>query len=227
MMVVREGWRRSRSRPYSLEICVGGMTCSLPADAGINCTRPGLTSGATAPLNAPERRQPILRSGKLSRTIFRSPKPGMTRRLSYALLAALVPTFPALAQTVVTPGGVAPNGIVTLGTGSSASTLAPASYANPVGAAPSTTSTSTTTSGGGSATGSTGGAASSGGISASQSSPASGTRVTSSFRAGSGGSSGSAAVAPPSSAPRWVLCPPSGTSRPAPFLTGTDLSCAP
>ena len=186
-----------------------------------------MTRGGTHLLNAPEHRRPTLWSGKLSTTIFRSPKPGMTRQLCYALLAALVPTFPALAQTVVTPGGVAPNGIVTLGTGSSASTLAPTIYGNPVGAGASTTGTNTTTSGGGSATGSTGGAASSGGISAGQSSPASGTRVTSSLRAGSGGSSGSAAVAPSSSAPRWVLCPPSGTSGLAPFLTGTDLSCAP
>jgi hypothetical protein len=151
----------------------------------------------------------------------------MTRQLCYALLAALVPTFAALAQTAVTPGGVAPNGIVTLGTGSSASTLAPTIYANPVGAAASTPGTNTTTSGGGSATGSTGAAVSTGGISGTQSSPVSGTSVTSSGRAGSGGSSGSAAIAPSSSAPRWVLCPPSGTSGLTPFLTGTDLSCAP
>ena len=38
--------------------------------------------------------------------------------------------FPAVAQTAATPRGVAPNGIVTLGNGLSASTVAPATSAN-------------------------------------------------------------------------------------------------
>jgi hypothetical protein len=150
---------------------------------------------------------------------------GMTQWLFHALMAALAVASPAVAQTAPTSGSVTLNRPVTLGAGSSASTVAPTSYGSPAGAALPTNST--TSQFGGSATGSTGGTASASGSSGSQSSAAGGARVTSSTRAGSGGSSGSAATAPSGSVPGWVLCPPSGTSGLQPFLTGTGLSCAP
>lgn len=150
---------------------------------------------------------------------------GMTQRLCHILVAALAVASPAVAQTVTTPGGTTTKGVVTLGTGSAAPTVAPTSSANPVGTAPSTNSA--TSAGGGSAGGSTGGAASGGGTSGGQSNFGVGAGVTPSSRATSVGSSGGAVTAPPASAPAWVVCPPSGSSGFAPFLTGTSLSCAP
>jgi hypothetical protein len=44
--------------------------------------------------------------------------------------------------------------------------------------------------------------------------------------AGSSGQS-NAGVAASGNVPAWLTCPPSGASGIAPFLTGTDLSCAP
>ena len=44
---------------------------------------------------------------------------------------------------------------------------------------------------------------------------------------GSGISSATGTTARSSSVPAWLLCPPAGASGLAPFVTGTDLSCAP
>ena len=44
---------------------------------------------------------------------------------------------------------------------------------------------------------------------------------------GSGRSSPTGAATSSNSVPAWMLCPPSGASGIAPFLTGTGLSCAP
>lgn len=50
--------------------------------------------------------------------------------------------------------------------------------------------------------------------------------------AGGGGSagasnSGGSGGGPSASAPAWLLCPPPGATAIAPFVAGTDLSCAP
>jgi hypothetical protein len=46
-------------------------------------------------------------------------------------------------------------------------------------------------------------------------------------QSGSGGSSTPGTAARSSNVPAWVQCLPSGSSGMAPFLTGTNLSCAP
>jgi|GEM_PF-5471696 len=51
--------------------------------------------------------------------------------------------------------------------------------------------------------------------------------TTSAAPSGSGGSSTARATASSNNVPNWLLCPPSGASGMAPFLTGTNLSCAP
>jgi hypothetical protein len=38
---------------------------------------------------------------------------------------------------------------------------------------------------------------------------------------------GTGTTARSSSVPSWLLCPPTGAGGLAPFVTGTDLSCAP
>jgi len=148
----------------------------------------------------------------------------MRDAVHYAVLVSIAAAFPALAQTAAPPAGVTSNGIVTLGTGPSASAVFPASSVAPAAASQATSGTTT----GGSATG---GASSTSGTAAGASGSPSGTPAvtgsTSSSRAGSGGSSGGAATAPSISVPAWVLCPPSGASGIQPFLAGTDLSCAP
>ena len=148
----------------------------------------------------------------------------MRDAVHYAVLVSIAAAFPALAQTAAPPAGVTSNGIVTLGTGTSASAAFPAISVAPTAASQATSGTTT----GGSATG---GASSTSGTAAGASGSPSGTPAvtgsTSSSRAGSGGSSGGAATAPSISVPAWVLCPPSGASGIQPFLAGTDLSCAP
>jgi hypothetical protein len=139
---------------------------------------------------------------------------GMKRSVCYALLVSITAASPVLAQTSATPGAATPNGIVTLGTSTSGSAASPTTNAT-------TQPASATTTTGGSAT------ASAGSASATQSSSLGTAGSTSSPRATSGGSSGTALTAPSSGAPAWVLCPPSGASGLQPFLTGTDLSCAP
>src|SRR5437870_2933122 len=49
----------------------------------------------------------------------------MARRICYAALVSIAAAFPALAQTVATPGSVTRNGVVTLGTGSAVSAVSP------------------------------------------------------------------------------------------------------
>jgi hypothetical protein len=153
----------------------------------------------------------------------------MRDAVHYAVLVSIAAAFPALAQTAAPPAGVTSNGIVTLGTGTSASAAFPATSVAPTAASQATSGTTT----GGSATGSAGAAASTSGTpggagaSGSPSGTPAVTGSTSSSRAGSGGSSGGAATAPSISVPAWVLCPPSGASGIQPFLAGTDLSCAP
>ena len=46
-------------------------------------------------------------------------------------------------------------------------------------------------------------------------------------QSGSGGSSAAGTATGAKSVPAWLLCAPSGASGVAPFLTGTQLSCAP
>jgi hypothetical protein len=152
----------------------------------------------------------------------------MMGAVRYAVLVSIAAAFPALAQTAATPGGVTRNGTVTLGAGTSASAVSPATSVTPAAATQATASTTT----GGSTTGSAGGAPStsgaSGGASGSRSStPGISGSPSSSRPVSGGGSSGSATTAPSSSAPAWVMCPPSGASGIQPFLAGTALSCAP
>ena len=46
-------------------------------------------------------------------------------------------------------------------------------------------------------------------------------------QSGSSSSSAPGVATGSNSAPAWLLCPPSGAAGMAPFLTGTNLSCAP
>jgi hypothetical protein len=151
----------------------------------------------------------------------------MRDAIHFAVLVSIAAAFPALAQTAATPRGVTSNGIVTLGTGTSASAVFPATSVAPTVASQAASGTTT----GSSATGSAGGVSStsraSGGASGGPSGTPGVTGSTSSSRAGSGGSSGGSATAPSSGVPARVLCPPSGASGMQPFLAGTDLSCAP
>ena len=121
------------------------------------------------------------------------------------LLVALMP--PAAAQTTATTPGVA-------GT----------SLATPYGAVilPTTTATTaaTATTSGTSATGST-----SGGGGGSNAAGTGGSTTSGTTR--SAGSSGTGTTGRSSSVPSWLLCPPTGAGGLAPFVTGTDLSCAP
>jgi hypothetical protein len=125
------------------------------------------------------------------------------------LLVALAPQ--ASAQTPATTGGAA-------GT----------SLASPYGALALPTTTAATPAGG-SATGTTSGTSATGSTSGGGGgSNAAGTGgSTTSGRTASAGSSGTATTARPSSVPSWLLCPPTGAGGLVPFVTGTDLSCAP
>jgi len=178
-------------------------------------------------------------SGKLMNAVISSfPYRIIAPRIGCALLVFITVAFPAVAQTTATPGGVTSNGVVALGTGNAAASspiLANPSASSPILASPaasspilanpaaSTPSTAGTTTTGGSGSGSAGGVASSGG----NSSTLGNAGATPSSAAVSRGSSATAATAPSSSAPAWALCPPSGASGLQPFLTGTDISCAP
>ena len=110
--------------------------------------------------------------------------------------------------------------------------VAGTNLANPFGAVnlPATgTASSTTASGSGT---STTGASSGGGFGAASTGSSGAAAVTSSGQSGSGqsgsgGSSGAGAPAGSGAVPAWLLCPPSGSSGLAPFMTGTNLSCAP
>ena len=131
----------------------------------------------------------------------------MVKPLYTAFLFSLVLAGPAVAQTAATTGGVAgtslanPYGAVTL-----PGTPTPSS-----GAAGQSSSTASTSSAGGSGSGAGAGSGTSAPAPASSRSAATGTAA----RSGS------------SNVPAWLLCPPPGASGMAPFVTGTDLSCAP
>jgi hypothetical protein len=152
----------------------------------------------------------------------------MMRLVSYATLfwVAIVPQ--AFAQTTVTPSSVTSRGVVNLG--NNATALGAAAGTNP-STATTTQPTASTTSGttpAGSTTGSARTGSSAGGGTASAASSASGApRGGSSSAPSSGGSSASATGTASSNVPAWLLCPPSGASGTEPFVTGTNLSCAP
>jgi len=127
-----------------------------------------------------------------------------------ALVFAVALAAPAAAQTTATTGGIAgttlanPYGAVTL---RGAATTPATAAATPSNSAASAAS----------ARGFGSGAEAGPGASAPAASPASGRSST----AGTKGRSNSNNV------PDWLLCPPSGATGMAPFVTGTNLSCAP
>jgi len=128
----------------------------------------------------------------------------MARPLYMALLFSVVLADPAAAQTSGIAGTTlaSPYGAVTLlGT-----TVAPSTAATAPG-----NSAASTSSGGGS------GAGAGAGTSAPAASPAS----------GGSAAAGTATRSSSNNVPAWLLCPPSGATGMAPFVTGTNLSCAP
>ena len=131
-------------------------------------------------------------------------------RILKSLIFALPPlvglVLPAAAQTTGTTSGV---GGITLANPYGAVTL-PTTTATTATVGPTTTAATGSTSGGG---GGSNGAATGG--------------STTSGSARSAGSSGTGTTARSSSVPSWLLCPPTGAAGLAPFVTGTDLSCAP
>jgi hypothetical protein len=158
----------------------------------------------------------------------------MIRIAVIAAALSLVLAIPAMAQTATAPGG-GTVGSATLsngfpaGGGAIALPSQPASpgisggIASPAGgtaASPGTTAQSagggSSTSGTATTTGSTGGGR--GGAAA----PSGAAGTTSGGGLSSGGGRGGSGVGG-----NWVVCPPAGASGIAPFLTGTDLSCAP
>ena len=130
----------------------------------------------------------------------------MAKPLYMALLFSVVLANAAAAQTSGVAGTTQANpyGAVTL----PGTTVTPSTAAT----APSVSAASTS-SGGGSGGGGGGGA----GSSAPATSPAS---------SGSA-AAGTAARSTSNNVRAWLLCPPSGATGMGPFVTGTDLSCAP
>ena len=135
----------------------------------------------------------------------------MAKPLYTALLFLIVLARVAPAQTAATTGGVA-------GT----------TLANPYGAvrlpaataAPSTVSTGSSSAAAGVSPGIGSGGAAIPARPVSSAAPSSG-------HSGSGGSSAFGAATSSKGVPSWVLCPPPGATGIAPFVTGTELSCAP
>jgi hypothetical protein len=129
---------------------------------------------------------------------------------SVALLFLIVLAAPAAAQTTATSGGVA-------GT----------SLANPYGAVTLPGATRPVTAAAGQS-GSTAGTSPAGGSGAGAGAgPGASAATGSSVRQGSGGSSATGTATGSKSVPGWLLCAPPGATGMAPFVTGTDLSCAP
>jgi len=133
----------------------------------------------------------------------------VAKRLYTAFLISLTLAAPAAAQTTATTGGVAGT---TLANPYGAVTLRGIAPAPATAAAGQSSATAGISSGGGSGIGGGTGP----GASATTASPASGR----SSAAGTGARSTSNNV------PDWLLCPPSGATGMAPFVTGTNLSCA-
>jgi len=133
----------------------------------------------------------------------------VTKPLYMALLFLIVLARVAPAQTAATTGGVA-------GT----------SLANPYGALtlPGTTTPSSGAAGQGSSTASTSSAGGSGSGAGAGSGASAATGAPASSRSAV---TGTAARSGSSNVPAWLLCPPPGATGTAPFVTGTDLSCAP
>jgi hypothetical protein len=132
----------------------------------------------------------------------------MAKPLHLVLLLAAAFAAPAAAQNAAPSSGTAGSGLTTTfgavklpATGTTSST-APSGSGNLATGTPA---------GGGSATGA--------------GRPSSSATGGSPGRSGSGGSSG--APSGSSGVPAWLLCPPPGSAGEAPFLTGTNLSCAP
>ena len=128
----------------------------------------------------------------------------MAKPLYMALLFSVVLADAAAAQTSGIAGTTQANpyGAVTL----PGTTVTPSTAAT----APSNSAASTTSGGGA-------GGGAGGGSSAPATSPAS---------SGSA-AAGTAARSTSNNVRAWLLCPPSGATGMAPFVTGTDLSCAP
>ncbi|HTV46502.1 MAG TPA: hypothetical protein VMF05_14410 [Stellaceae bacterium] len=139
----------------------------------------------------------------------------MVKGLSTAVPLLIALAGPAAAQTAATPviagagGAAAASGAVQL----------PGITATTGAAIPTTPAvTGTATSG----TGTAGAAGSAG--------PHAANPVAAASTVASGGATPAATSSSSrasSVAPHWLLCPPSGASAGEPFLTGTDLSCAP
>ena len=130
----------------------------------------------------------------------------MAKPLYMALLFSVVLADAAAAQT----SGIAGTG---LANPYGAVTLPGATVAPPITATAPSNSAASTSSGGGSGTG----AGAAPGTSAPAASPAS----------GGSAAAGTAARSSSNNVPAWLLCPPSGATGVAPFVTGTNLSCAP
>jgi len=133
----------------------------------------------------------------------------VVKQLYTGFLFSLMLAGPAAAQTAATTGGVA-------GT----------SLANPYGALtlPGTTTPSSGAAGQGSSTASTSSAGGSGSGAGAGSGASAATGAPASSRSAV---TGTAARSGSSNVPAWLLCPPPGATGTAPFVTGTDLSCAP
>jgi hypothetical protein len=129
----------------------------------------------------------------------------MAKRLYVVLLLSVVLSGSAFAQISGTAGGslANPYGAVTLPGITTPSGVAAGSNGPPAGT---------------SVAGGSGGAVSAPPATSASSSPG---------QSRSNGSSATGATAGSNSVPAWLLCPPSGASGLAPFLTGTNLSCAP
>jgi len=132
----------------------------------------------------------------------------MTKRLYVLWLFSIALAGTAAAQTTATTSGTAgttlanPYGAVTL-----------SGITAPLVAAASSSTGGSTSSTGGSGTGAGAGS----GASAPAASPASGGPAA----------AGTASRSSSNNVPDWLLCPPSGATGIAPFVTGTNLSCAP
>jgi len=130
----------------------------------------------------------------------------MAKPLYMALLFSVVLADPAAAQTSGIAGTTQANpygGVTLPGT-----TVAPSTAA----IAPNNLA-ARTSSGGGSGTGAGAG-------------PGTPT-VAASPASGGSAAAGTAARSSSNNVPAWLLCPPSGATGMAPFVTGTNLSCAP
>jgi hypothetical protein len=158
--------------------------------------------------------------------------PGTVTRSGVVSLTGATPLTLTASPTLTTPQTLATTTNGTSATSTAAATSTPATGSTSRGSATGSGSGGGATGTGSSASGSRGstsggsatGSGSGGGAAGTGSSASGGRGSTSSS---SGGSSGAATAAPASSVPSWLLCPPSGAPGMEPFVTGTNLSCAP